>query len=57
MPPPSGFASCSRKAGLQAVAQRVHRGPAPFLITEAVAAEPIPVIPAPIFVFVEPRDG
>ena len=51
MPLPSGFASCSPKAGLKAVAQRVYRGPAPFLITEAVAAEPIPVIPAPHFRF------
>ena len=45
------------QAGLQAVAQRVHHGPAPFLITEAVAAEAIPVIPAPHFLFAEPRDG
>ena len=37
------------QAGLKAVAQRVFRGPAPFLITEAIAAEPVPVVPAPHF--------
>ena len=45
------------QGGLQAIAQRVYRGPAPFLITEAVAAEPIPVIPAPHFRFTEPRES
>lgn len=38
-------------AGLQAIAQRVHRGlgVAPFLRSEGVAAEPVPVTPAPHF--------
>jgi ubiquinone/menaquinone biosynthesis C-methylase UbiE len=36
-------------AGLSAVAQKVHRGPAPFLLTEAVATEPSPTLPAPHF--------
>ncbi len=39
------------QAGFLAVAQKVHRGPAPFLLTEAVAAEPVLVMvnvpPAP----------
>ncbi len=37
------------RAGFQAVAQRVHRGPAPFLLNEAVAAEPIPARSGPHF--------
>ena len=36
-------------AGLRAVAQRVFRGPAPFLLTEAVGAEPSSAIPSPHF--------
>jgi ubiquinone/menaquinone biosynthesis C-methylase UbiE len=36
-------------AGLRAIAQRVHRGPAPFLLTEAIAAEPVSAIPSPHF--------
>jgi SAM-dependent methyltransferase len=36
-------------AGLRAIAQKVYRGPAPFLLTEAVAAEPILALPAPHF--------
>ena len=51
MPRPSGFASLMAQGGLQAVSQRVYHGPAPFLITEAVAAEPVPMIPAPHFRF------
>jgi ubiquinone/menaquinone biosynthesis C-methylase UbiE len=43
------FRELMTHAGLKAVAQRVVRGPAPFLITEAIAAEPVPVIPAPHF--------
>jgi ubiquinone/menaquinone biosynthesis C-methylase UbiE len=43
------FRELMTQAGLKAVAQRVFRGPAPFLITEAIAAEPVPVIPAPHF--------
>jgi ubiquinone/menaquinone biosynthesis C-methylase UbiE len=37
------------RAGFQAVAQKVHRGPAPFLLNEAVAAEPIPAFSGPHF--------
>jgi SAM-dependent methyltransferase len=36
-------------AGLQAIAQRARIGLAPFLITEGIAVEPIPVIPNPHF--------
>jgi ubiquinone/menaquinone biosynthesis C-methylase UbiE len=43
------FRELMTQAGLQAVAQRVFHGPAPFLITEAIAVEPVPVIPAPHF--------
>jgi ubiquinone/menaquinone biosynthesis C-methylase UbiE len=37
------------QAGLLAIAQKVYRGPAPFLLTEAVAAEPISSLPSPHF--------
>jgi ubiquinone/menaquinone biosynthesis C-methylase UbiE len=37
------------QAGLVAIAQKMFRGPAPFLLTEAVAAEPVSVPPAPHF--------
>src|SRR5262245_2113533 len=37
------------QTGLLAIAQRTFRGPAPFLLTEAVAAEPVSVPPAPHF--------
>jgi ubiquinone/menaquinone biosynthesis C-methylase UbiE len=37
------------RAGFQAVAQSVHRGPAPFILNEAIAAEPTPLYPAPHF--------
>jgi ubiquinone/menaquinone biosynthesis C-methylase UbiE len=37
------------QAGLLAIAQKVFRGPAPFLLTEAVAAEPVSALPAPHF--------
>jgi len=43
------FRDLMTQAGLQAIAQRVHFGLAPFLITEGIAAEPIPVIPTPHF--------
>lgn len=43
------FRELMTEAGLQAIAQRVHIGLAPFLITEGIAAEPIPVIPTPHF--------
>ncbi len=36
-------------AGLRAISQRAHRGPAPFLVNEGIAAEPVPVIPRPHF--------
>ena len=36
------------QAGLLAIAQKVHHGPAPFLLTEAVAAEPVSALPAPL---------
>lgn len=38
-----------QQAGFQAIAQRVRRNLAPFLLTEAVAAEPIQTIPTPHF--------
>ena len=37
------------QAGLLAIAQKVFRGPAPFLLTEAVAAERPSAVPAPHF--------
>jgi ubiquinone/menaquinone biosynthesis C-methylase UbiE len=43
------FRDLMTQAGLNAIAQRVFHGPAPFLITEGVAAEPVPVVPAPHF--------
>jgi ubiquinone/menaquinone biosynthesis C-methylase UbiE len=43
------FRELMAQVGLQAIAQRVFHGPAPFLITEGVAAEPVPVIPPPHF--------
>jgi SAM-dependent methyltransferase len=43
------FRELMTQAGLQAIAQRVHARLAPFLITEGIATEPIPVIPAPHF--------
>ena len=43
------FRDLMTQAGLQAIAQRVYHGPAPFLITEAIATEPVPVVPAPHF--------
>jgi ubiquinone/menaquinone biosynthesis C-methylase UbiE len=43
------FRELMADAGLQAIAQRVQIGLAPFLVTEGIAAEPIPVIPAPHF--------
>ncbi len=48
------FRELMTQAGLQAVAQRVFHGPAPFLITEAIAAEPVPVVPAPHFRLAQP---
>jgi ubiquinone/menaquinone biosynthesis C-methylase UbiE len=45
------------QAGLLAVAQKVFRGPAPFLLTEAVAAEPVSTLPAPHFRFLNTRQN
>ena len=43
------FRGLMAQAGLHAVAQRVYHGPAPFLITEAVAAEPLTSDSGPTF--------
>jgi ubiquinone/menaquinone biosynthesis C-methylase UbiE len=43
------FRELFAQAGLRAVAQRVFRGPAPFLLTEAVGVEPTSAIPSPHF--------
>lgn len=43
------FRDLFTQAGLRAIAQKVYRGPAPFLLTEAVAADPVSVIPSPHF--------
>jgi ubiquinone/menaquinone biosynthesis C-methylase UbiE len=43
------FRDLMTQAGLQAIAQRIYHGPAPFLITEAIATEPVPVVPPPHF--------
>jgi ubiquinone/menaquinone biosynthesis C-methylase UbiE len=49
------FRELMTQVGLQAIAQRPYHGLAPFLLTEGIAAEPIPVIPAPHFRFPESR--
>ncbi|MGE3821101.1 MAG: class I SAM-dependent methyltransferase [Isosphaeraceae bacterium] len=43
------FRDLVSQAGFQAISQRVRRGFAPFLLTEAIAAEPIHAIPNPHF--------
>jgi ubiquinone/menaquinone biosynthesis C-methylase UbiE len=43
------FRELMTQAGLQAIAQRTYHGPAPFLITEGIAAEPVPIVPTPHF--------
>jgi len=43
------FRELMMQAGLQAIAQRPYRGLAPFLMTEGIAADPIPVVPPPHF--------
>jgi ubiquinone/menaquinone biosynthesis C-methylase UbiE len=43
------FRELMAEAGLQAISQQTHHGFAPFLMTEGVAAEPVPVVPAPHF--------
>jgi ubiquinone/menaquinone biosynthesis C-methylase UbiE len=50
------FRDMFASAGLRAIAQSVFRGPAPYLLTEAVAAEPFSAIPSPHFhTFPTPR--
>ncbi len=43
------FRELMTRAGLQAIAQRVFRGFAPFLLSEGIVPESIPSIPAPHF--------
>ena len=43
------FRELMTQAGLNAIAQRIVHGPAPFLVTEAIAAEPVPVVNPPHF--------
>jgi ubiquinone/menaquinone biosynthesis C-methylase UbiE len=43
------FRELLTEAGLQAISQRAYRGLAPFLMTEGIAPEPVPVIPPPHF--------
>jgi ubiquinone/menaquinone biosynthesis C-methylase UbiE len=43
------FRELMTQAGLQAIAQRPYHGPAPFLLTEGIVADPVPLIPAPHF--------
>jgi ubiquinone/menaquinone biosynthesis C-methylase UbiE len=51
------FRELMARAGLQAVAQKVHRGFAPFLLSEGISPESIPSIPAPHFRVREPIPG
>jgi ubiquinone/menaquinone biosynthesis C-methylase UbiE len=48
------FRELMSRAGLRAIAQRIYRGPAPFLLNEGVSPEPVLVIPAPHFRVREP---
>jgi ubiquinone/menaquinone biosynthesis C-methylase UbiE len=43
------FRELMSRAGFQAIAQKVHRGFAPFLLSEGIVPESIPSIPAPHF--------
>jgi ubiquinone/menaquinone biosynthesis C-methylase UbiE len=43
------FRELFSQAGLHAIAQKVFRGPAPFLLTEAIATEPISALHGPHF--------
>jgi ubiquinone/menaquinone biosynthesis C-methylase UbiE len=43
------FRDLMAEAGLQAISQRSYHRLAPFVLTEGIAAEPVPVIPAPHF--------
>jgi len=45
------------QAGFKAIAQTVHRGLAPFLLTEGLTVEVVPSIPSPHFVFEEGMTG
>jgi ubiquinone/menaquinone biosynthesis C-methylase UbiE len=45
------FRDLMNRAGLQAIAQGVYRGFAPFLLSEGIVPETIPSIPAPHFKF------
>jgi ubiquinone/menaquinone biosynthesis C-methylase UbiE len=45
------FRDLLSRAGLQAIAQRVYRGFAPFLLSEGIVPESMPSIPAPHFKF------
>jgi ubiquinone/menaquinone biosynthesis C-methylase UbiE len=49
------FRELMTQAGLQAIAQRAFHGPAPFLMTEGIVAEPVPVLPRPHFWARPPR--
>jgi ubiquinone/menaquinone biosynthesis C-methylase UbiE len=41
------FHELMTRAGLRAIAQKVFRGPAPFLLSEGIAAESVASVPAP----------
>jgi ubiquinone/menaquinone biosynthesis C-methylase UbiE len=43
------FRELFSQAGLHAIAQKIFRGPAPFLLTEAIATEPISALHGPHF--------
>ncbi len=43
------FRDLLTRAGMQAISQKVYRGFAPFLLSEAIVPESIPSIPAPHF--------
>ncbi len=45
----SRYRDLMTRAGLQAIAQKVYRGFAPFLLSEGIVPESIPAIPAPHF--------
>ncbi|MFO0891156.1 MAG: class I SAM-dependent methyltransferase [Isosphaeraceae bacterium] len=47
------FRELMSRAGFQAIAQKVHRGPAPFLLSEGIAPQSSAIIPAPHFRFSE----
>ena len=49
MPPARRVRELMSEAGLQAIAQRARPFPAPFLLSEGIATEPVPVVPSPHF--------